>query len=133
MSLNYFDKQWASMCPPAAFFPILMASVILFDLYRGTYRYAITHTVVAVLGTVFLWVLMAKKELEAAEAKKLEVAQHKTSLQQLNQQLADTEKRLLDDIIKLPNLPNDDVPDGKTPAENVVVRTGIIVAVAKET
>ncbi len=69
-------------------------------------------------------VLMAKKELEAAEAKKLEVAQHKTSLQQLNQQLADTEKRLLDDIIKLPNLPNDDVPDGKTPAENVVVRTG---------
>ncbi|MEI7471988.1 MAG: serine--tRNA ligase [Chitinophagaceae bacterium] len=69
-------------------------------------------------------VLMAKKELEAAEAKKLEVAQHKTSLQQLNQQLADTEKHLLDDIIKLPNLPNDAVPDGKTPAENVVVRTG---------
>ena len=61
MSLNYFDKQWASMCPPAAFFPILMASVILFDLYRGTYRYAITHTVVAVLGTVFLWVLCAAK------------------------------------------------------------------------
>jgi hypothetical protein len=36
--------------------------------------------------------LMAKKELALAEAKKLEVAQHKTSLQQLNQQLAETEK-----------------------------------------
>ncbi len=69
-------------------------------------------------------VLMAKKELASAEAKKQEVAKHKTSLQELNQQLADTEKRLQDDIIKLPNLPNDAVPNGKTPEENVVVRTG---------
>lgn len=61
MSLNYIDKQWSAMCPPAAFFPVIMTSVILFDLYRGTYRYAISHTVVALLGTLFLWVLCAAK------------------------------------------------------------------------
>lgn len=49
------------MCPPAAFFPVLMSSVILFDLYRGAYRYAVSHAVVALLGTVFLWVLCAAK------------------------------------------------------------------------
>lgn len=36
-----------------------MTSVILFNLYRGTYRYAISHAVALIVGTTFLWVLCA--------------------------------------------------------------------------
>jgi Ca2+-dependent lipid-binding protein len=36
-----------------------MTGVILFNLYRGTYRHAITHVVTTIIGTVFLWVLCA--------------------------------------------------------------------------
>ncbi len=68
--------------------------------------------------------LMAKGEKEAAENKKQEVAAHKTSLQNLAQQLADTEKQLHDELILLPNLPHTSVPKGKTPEENETVREG---------
>lgn len=66
--------------------------------------------------------LMGKGEKEAAEAKKQEVSQFKTQQQTLNQQLAEAEKNLQDEIIKLPNLPHSSVPKGKTPAENEVVK-----------
>ena len=66
--------------------------------------------------------LMGKGEKAAAENKKQEVAQHKAQLQQLSQQLADAEKTLQDDIVKLPNLPHTTVPKGKTPADNDVVK-----------
>ncbi|MEP7237824.1 MAG: serine--tRNA ligase [Ferruginibacter sp.] len=66
--------------------------------------------------------LMGKGEKEAAENKKQEVSVHKTSLQNLTQQLADAEKALFDDMVLLPNLPHASVPKGKTPEENEVVR-----------
>jgi seryl-tRNA synthetase len=68
--------------------------------------------------------LMGKGEKEAAENKKAEVANHKSSLQNLAQQLADAEKKLHDALIVLPNLPHTSVPKGKTPEENEVVREG---------
>jgi seryl-tRNA synthetase len=68
--------------------------------------------------------LMGKGEKDSAENKKQEVAQHKISLQNLAQQLADAEKTLYDEIIQLPNLPHIAVPKGKTPEENEVVREG---------
>ena len=68
--------------------------------------------------------LMGKGEKEAAENKKQEVAAHKTSLQNLAQQLADTEKQLHDELVLLPNLPHASVPKGKTPEENETVREG---------
>ena len=68
--------------------------------------------------------LMAKGEKDAAEQKKQEVTQQKSTLQQLNEQLATTEKHLQDEIIKFPNLPHISVPAGKTPEENEVVREG---------
>ena len=68
--------------------------------------------------------LMAKGEKDAAENKKSEVAELKSSLQPINNKLAETEKRLHDEIITLPNLPHATVPAGKTPEENVVVREG---------
>ena len=68
--------------------------------------------------------LMGKGEKEAAEQKRQEVTQHKSTMQQLNDQLAVAEKQLQEDLIKFPNLPHISVPPGKTPEENEVVREG---------
>lgn len=68
--------------------------------------------------------LMAKGDKETAEKKKAEVAELKASLQPITEKLALVEKQLQDELVKLPNIPADIVPDGKTPAENVVVREG---------
>jgi seryl-tRNA synthetase len=66
--------------------------------------------------------LMGKGDKVAAEEKKQEVAQHKTTIQQLSEQLTVAEKALHDEVVKLPNLPHISVPKGKTPEENEVVR-----------
>jgi seryl-tRNA synthetase len=68
--------------------------------------------------------LMAKGEKDAAEKSKENVASLKSSLQPISTKLAEVEKTLHDEIIKLPNLPHSSVPAGKTPEENVVVREG---------
>lgn len=61
MNANSVTRAWSNLCPPAQIYPIIMAGVVLFNLYRGTYRYAITHTVSALIGTTFLWILCAAK------------------------------------------------------------------------
>lgn len=66
--------------------------------------------------------LMAKGDKQAAEEKKNEVAGFKSSIQPIADKLAETEKALQDKLILLPNLPSSLVPEGKTPADNVVVR-----------
>ena len=66
--------------------------------------------------------LMAKGEKDAAEIKKQEVAQQKSSQQNLTTQLSNAEKQLHDELVKLPNLPHSSVPKGKTPEENEVVK-----------
>ena len=68
--------------------------------------------------------LMAKGQKEEAETKKQEVATLKSSLQPITEKLTAVEKQLQNELVKLPNLPSDQVPVGKTPADNVVVREG---------
>ncbi len=68
--------------------------------------------------------LMGQGKKEEAEALKKEVSDHKTALDPLKQQMADVEKKLIDTLIQLPNLPSEQVPVGKTPEENEVVREG---------
>jgi len=68
--------------------------------------------------------LMGQGKKEEAEALKLEVANHKSALEPLKQQMAETEKKLIDTLIQLPNLPSEQVPLGKTPEDNVIVREG---------
>jgi seryl-tRNA synthetase len=68
--------------------------------------------------------LMAKGEKETAEQRKQEVGSLKAALQPIADQLAQTEKQLEEQIVKLPNLPSDQVPPGKTPNDNVTVREG---------
>jgi seryl-tRNA synthetase len=68
--------------------------------------------------------LMAKGEKDKAEVKKQEVSTWKTSLQPISEKLGLVEKKLQDELVKLPNLPSEKVPKGKTPADNEVVREG---------
>ena len=68
--------------------------------------------------------LMRSGEKEAAELLKQEVAAVKPTLDPLKLQMAAVEKELQDKLVLLPNLPAAEVPKGKTPEENVVVREG---------
>ncbi len=68
--------------------------------------------------------LMAQGNKEGAEALKLDVASWKATLEPLKEQMASVEKELQDTIVILPNLPSPQVPEGRTPEENVVVREG---------
>ncbi len=68
--------------------------------------------------------LMGKGQKEEAESRKAEVASLKASLDPINLELADVEKKVHDALIQLPNLPAEIVPEGRTPAENINIREG---------
>lgn len=68
--------------------------------------------------------LMAQGKKDEAESLKAEVATHKTSISSLNEKMSQTEKALQEKLLLLPNLPSEKVPPGKTPEDNVVVRSG---------
>jgi seryl-tRNA synthetase len=68
--------------------------------------------------------LMGKGQKDEAESKKKQVGELKSTLQPISEKLTEIEKQLHDELVKLPNLPSDKVPEGKTPAENVVAREG---------
>lgn len=68
--------------------------------------------------------LMGKGLKEEAEAKKAEVANFRNALAPLQEQLGEVEKKLNEIILKIPNLPSEKVPAGKTPADNELVREG---------
>lgn len=68
--------------------------------------------------------LMAQGNKDAAEKKKQEVAALKSTLKPIEEQLGAIEIQLQGELVKLPNLPSDKVPPGKTPAENVVIKEG---------
>jgi seryl-tRNA synthetase len=68
--------------------------------------------------------LMAQGKKEEADRQKQEIARQKDEAKHLASQLAELELQLQNTIVKLPNLPHDSVPEGKTPEENVIVRSG---------
>lgn len=68
--------------------------------------------------------LMAQGNKEAAEATKASVAEWKAALEPLKDQMVKVEELLLANLVLLPNLPSEQVPEGKTPEENVIVREG---------
>lgn len=71
--------------------------------------------------------LMSKGQKDEAENKKKEVAKLKETLTPITDQLNIVEKQLQDELVKLPNLPSEQVPPGKTPKDNVVERKGGIM------
>jgi seryl-tRNA synthetase len=68
--------------------------------------------------------MMGKGDKAGAEAIKMQVTAWKLELEPLRESMVETEKQLADTLILLPNLPADEVPEGKTPEENEIVRTG---------
>jgi len=68
--------------------------------------------------------LMAKGEKEKAEALKQSVSSFKTALQPISDQLSETERQLQSELVKLPNLPSERVPAGRTPEDNVIIKEG---------
>ncbi len=68
--------------------------------------------------------LMAKGDKEQAETLKKQVAEHKESIKDLAQRVAELEQQQHDMLVRLPNLPHSSVPDGRTPEDNVVARSG---------
>jgi len=68
--------------------------------------------------------LMAKGEKEKAEALKQGVPALKASLQPISDQLSETEEQLQNELVKLPNLPSERVPAGRTPEDNVIATEG---------
>lgn len=68
--------------------------------------------------------LMGRGERERADEKKRDVEGLKNRLTPIQQELEIVEKALHDALVQLPNLPSENVPPGKTPDDNEVVRTG---------
>jgi seryl-tRNA synthetase len=68
--------------------------------------------------------MMASGNAAGAEAIKQEVAGWKESLDPIKTQMAEIETSLTNQLLQLPNLPGAPVPLGKTPEDNVVVKTG---------
>ena len=66
--------------------------------------------------------LMAKGERDAAEAKKAEVAGLKTRSQQLKEEADRAAEELQNEIVLLPNMPAEIVPEGRTAEDNVIVK-----------
>ena len=68
--------------------------------------------------------LMGKGQKEEAEGRKKEVEDLKNQLDPIQTDLESVEKQVNDLLVRLPNLPYEKVPKGRTPEENEVVRTG---------
>ena len=68
--------------------------------------------------------LMKQGKAEEANQAKAEVAQMKEASKQLENEKATAENDLLALLYTIPNIPNEDVPEGKDANDNVVVKEG---------
>ena len=68
--------------------------------------------------------LMSKGKKEEADARKKDVEKFKNELAPIQSELENAEKKLTDLLLRLPNLPSEKVPAGKTPEDNEVIRMG---------
>lgn len=68
--------------------------------------------------------LMKQGKKEEAEEIKKNVALLKEESKELEHHLAETEQKLTELLCTIPNIPNDQVPEGKDAADNVVVKEG---------
>jgi seryl-tRNA synthetase len=66
--------------------------------------------------------LMGAKQPEEANKRKAEVEDLNNAVRPMRERLAQLEKEVDDLLVRLPNLPSEQVPKGKTAEDNVVVR-----------
>ena len=68
--------------------------------------------------------LFAKGQKDEAALKKQEVESLNASIKPIKEKLDEAEKQLDELLVRLPNIPSEKVPAGRTPAENVTVKEG---------
>lgn len=68
--------------------------------------------------------LFAKGQKDEASAKKQEVESLNAEVKPVREKLTEVENEINELLVKLPNLPSEQVPTGRTPAENVTVKEG---------
>ena len=66
--------------------------------------------------------LFAKGQKDEASSKKQEVESLNAAAKPVREKLTEAEKEIDELLVKLPNLPSEKVPAGRTPAENVTVK-----------
>ena len=71
--------------------------------------------------------LMKQGKREEAEQAKQQVAQLKLKDKELQEQMDNAEKELVTLLCTIPNIPNEQVPEGKDASDNVVVREGGVI------
>lgn len=71
-------------------------------------------------------ILLKSGQKEKAEESKARTVSIKEEIHVLTQKLAETEKEVNVRLVRLPNLPHESVPAGKTAEDNVVVRCGSV-------
>jgi seryl-tRNA synthetase len=76
--------------------------------------------------------LMGQGKKEEAEGKKVEVGTLKEKSKELQAKLNELETQLHDELIKLPNIPHESVPQGKTEEDNEVLKTDEILVMADD-
>lgn len=103
--------------------PELVDELIRWDDKRKQYQFELDEIQAKInAASKDIGQLMAKGEKEKAEALKAEVASLKTQMN--SEKLGDAEKNIEAILYLLPNLPSEQVPAGKTPEDNIVVREG---------
>lgn len=68
--------------------------------------------------------LMKEKKTDEANAIKENVSKLKENAKNLEHQLDKTQEKLTELLCTIPNIPNDDVPEGKDASDNVIVKEG---------
>ncbi len=76
--------------------------------------------------------LMREGKTEAANQTKERTAELKENIRLLDQEFGAIDEQVQELLVQLPNLPHDSVPTGKTPDDNVVVRSGGVVPALAE-
>jgi len=76
--------------------------------------------------------LMREGKTEAANQTKERTAELKENIRLLDQEFGAIDEQVQELLVQLPNLPHDSVPAGKTPDDNVVVRSGGVVPALAE-
>lgn len=103
--------------------PELVDEIILLDEKRRSVQAAYDTAQAKInIASKEIGKLISQKKAEEAEAVKKEVAYNKAQIGNLNDQLLETEKELQNKLVQLPNLPSEQVPAGKTPEDNVVIK-----------
>lgn len=71
--------------------------------------------------------LMKERKTVEADAVKENVSKLKESSKELEHELSDIQQKLTELLCTIPNIPNDQVPEGKDASDNVVVKEGGVI------